>query len=73
MPIDKTTGEKICINGCGPLQKNKPANNPDFFSYYMPSLDNYKVIKLGLGYSFDIWSCKKCGYIELYDEELGIE
>lgn len=76
MPIDKTTGEKICINGCGPLQSNVPDDTPDFSSYYIPSLDNSKdgkqrIVRIELGYSLDIWTCKECGYIELYDDELG--
>ena len=85
MPIDKETGEKICLNGCGLLQQAK-VNRPDFMSHFIPSLvhqfisyEQDKTLKqkeivvpeVGLGYALEIWVCPKCRYIELYDFDLG--
>ncbi len=74
MPIDKATGEKICINGCGLLQQAKTGQT-DFLSHFIPSVARHKevgtIVDMGFGYALEIWVCPECRYIELYDFELG--
>lgn len=74
MPIDKATGEKICINGCGTLRR-ATSDQPDFLAHFMPSALRHEEKELvsvttAIGYVLDIWACPKCRYIELYDFDL---
>ena len=74
MPIDKATGDKICINGCGTLQQTK-SKQADFLSHFVPSVERHEQggfsIVIDVGFMLEIWVCPKCRYIELYDFELG--
>ncbi|MCX7108764.1 MAG: hypothetical protein NTX45_01295 [Proteobacteria bacterium] len=74
MPIDKATGEKTCINGCGLLTQAKPSM-AEFLSHIAASAMRHGQrgveITTDVGFMFEIWVCPICRYIELYDFELG--
>lgn len=73
MPIDKSTGEKICINGCGLLEKNI-LNEPNLLAFAIPSIRKFEKdihsIDLRVCYTLNIWVCSKCGYLEFYDFDI---
>lgn len=71
MPIDKTTGEKICINGCGILKPTKSKGTSEIGDHIIPSINEDKEeglwVNAEIGFALEIWLCSECGYIELYD------
>jgi len=73
MPINKATGEKICINNCGPLTQAK-SRPKEIISHFIPSIsrrdDEALAVTLDMGFSLDIWACSECGYVEFYDFDL---
>ena len=63
--------EPKCRYGHGPLVQEVPPRQPNedeesSNNYFVPSINQYTV-NMGLGYTFEIWECPTCSYIELHD------
>ncbi|VUX55012.1 protein of unknown function [uncultured Woeseiaceae bacterium] len=66
--------EPECRYGHGPLLERVPDPQPGVKEasrgyYYVPSVTGYNV-NMGLGYSFELWECQTCSYIELHDSDV---
>ena len=65
--------EPNCRYGHGPLVHKVPPHQPgedkgSNKNYFVPTVNKFAV-NMGVGYSFEIWECQTCSYIELHDSD----
>lgn len=65
--------EPDCRYGHGPLVHKVLARQPgedegSTTNFFVPSVNRFNI-NMGIGYSFEIWECQKCSYLELHDSD----
>lgn len=65
--------EPNCRYGHGPLVHQVPPRQPgedegSTTNFFVPSVTKFAV-NIGVGYTFEIWECQKCSYVEFHDSD----